>query len=384
MHRRTFMLGTGAAASLSVIGEAAKARTRQTQSRRPATPPAATQYRMKLGCQSMPSTDAHFEVFARYGVRNISARATVADGRMYPTVAELTTLKQMAERHGLSLDMLEPEILNSTHIDREKHPGIMLGRDPDREREIEAFATTLRNCAAVGIPCVKYNMSLLGVLRTAPVEGRGGSKYFGWDLANAKPATPLTRAGRVDATEFWKRITYFLDRIVPIANETKVRIACHPQDPGTPPGGYQGIDNVLGTIEGLKRFVLLNESPYHGLNFCQGSVCENLTDPANQIFDVIRWFGERKKIFNVHFRNIHGARNRFNETFPDEGDIDMVRALRTYAEVGYDGMIMPDHVPGMDDPLVVDGKPVWTPRAENFAFCYGYIRGLLQSAQRSA
>jgi len=124
MHRRTFMLGTGAAASLSVIGEAAEA---GGKSRRRATEPAPSQYRMKLGCQSMPSTDAHFEVFARYGVRNISGRATVADGRMYPTVAELTTLKQMAQRHGLSLDMLEPEILNSTHIDREKHPGVMLG-----------------------------------------------------------------------------------------------------------------------------------------------------------------------------------------------------------------------------------------------------------------
>jgi mannonate dehydratase len=235
----------------------------------------------------------------------------------------------------------------------------------------------------VGIPCVKYNLSLLGVLRTKDVPGRGDARYFAWDEAQSRPATPLTRAGRVDPDLFWERITYFLDRIVPVANETRVRIACHPQDPGTPVGGYQGVDNVLGTVEGLKRFVQINESPYHGLNFCQGSISENLPDPATQIFDVIRWFGSRKKIFNVHFRNIHGGRGRFNETFPDNGDIDMVRALRTYAEVGYDGMIMPDHVPGMDDPQVVDGKPVYTQRAENFAFAYGYIRGLLQSAQQS-
>lgn len=382
MHRRTFMLGTGvAAATLAMFDRPSEAEARTAKK---GARPGADQYRMTLGCQSMPSNDEHFEIFARYGVRNISARAKVADGRLYPTVEELLTLRQMAERHGLSLDMLEPELLASTHVDREKNAGIVLGRSPDRDREIEAFATTLRNAAAAGIPCVKYNMSLLGVLRTEPVPGRGGSHYFGWDLSKARPAAPLTRAGRVDADTFWERITYFLDHIVPVANETKVRIACHPQDPGTPPGGYQGIDNVLGTIDGLKRFVQIQESPYHGLNFCQGSVCENLTDPAREIFDVIRWFGERKKIFNVHFRNIHGQRDKFNETFPDEGDIDMVRALQTYAEVGYDGMIMPDHVPGMDDPLVVDGRPVWTPRAENFAFCYGYIRGLLQSAQRLA
>lgn len=381
MDRRNFMLAAGAGASLTLAGGA------QAVSARSVKPGAAgasgrAPYLMKLGCQSMPSSEAHFADFARFGVTNICARAAVADGRLYPTVDELSRLREMAERHGLSLDMLEPDLLGSTHIDREKHPAIMLGDGAERDRDIEAFATTLRNCAAAGIPAVKYNMSLLGVLRTAPAEGRGGSHYFAWDLSKAKPATPLTRAGVVDADLFWERITYFLDRIVPVANETKVRIACHPQDPGTPPDGYQGITNVLGTVEGLQRLVQINESPYHGLNFCQGSVCENLTDPANQIFDVIRWFGSRRKIFNVHFRNIQGHRDRFNESFPDEGDVDMVRALQTYAEVGYDGMIMPDHVPGMDDPQVVDGKPVWTPRAENFAFCYGYIRGLLQSAQR--
>ena len=52
--------------------------------------------------------------------------------------------------------------------------------------------------------------------------------------------------------------------------------------------------------------VFRHESPYHGLNFCQGTIAEMLDDPANEIFDVIRWFGERGKIFNVHFRNIKG------------------------------------------------------------------------------
>ena len=73
------------------------------------------------------------------------------------------------------------------------------------------------------------------------------------------------------------------------------------------------VDRVLGTIEGLKRFITIHESPYHGLNFCQGTISENLADPAREIFDVIRYFGERKKIFNVHFRNIRGARNHFVE-----------------------------------------------------------------------
>ena len=60
------------------------------------------------------------------------------------------------------------------------------------------------------------------------------------------------------------------------SNEYKIRMACHPQDPGVPPQGYQGVNRVLGTVDGLKRFVSIKESPYHGLNFCQGTVSEML------------------------------------------------------------------------------------------------------------
>ena len=91
-----------------------------------------------------------------------------------------------------------------------------------------------------------------------------------------------------------------------------------------PPGrGYQGIETVLGSVDGLKRFVSIAESPYHGLNFCQGTVSEMLEKPGEQIYDVIRWFGTRGKIFNVHFRNIRGGFLNFQETFIDDGDVDM-------------------------------------------------------------
>jgi len=158
--------------------------------------------------------------------------------------------------------------------------------------------------------------------------------------------------------------------VIPVANEYKIRMACHPQDPGVPPEGYQGVDRVLGTIDGLKKFITIHESPYHGLNFCQGTVSEALYNPGVEIFDVIRYFGSRKKIFNVHFRNIRGHRNDFLEVYPDEGDVDFVKALRVYKEVGYPYMLMPDHVPqAPNDPAGL----------QSFAYCYGYIRGLIQS-----
>ena len=151
----------------------------------------------------------------------------------------------------------------------------------------------------------------------------------------------------VSEDEYWERIDHFLAAIVPVATEAKVRLACHPQDPYTPPG-YRGVTSVLGTVDGLKRFVTMHESPYHGLNFCQGTVAEMLDDPAREIFDAIRWFGERGKLFNVHFRNIKGRKLDFMEAFPDEGDMDMARAIACYRDVGYPYMLMPDHVPQID------------------------------------
>jgi mannonate dehydratase len=228
----------------------------------------------------------------------------------------------------------------------------------------------IKNCAAAGVPIIKYNMSILGVIRTGRVPGRGDATYSEWSLKKAHPPTPVTRAGVVNADMFWERITYFLDRVIPVANEYKVRMACHPHDPGVPAEGYQGIDRVLGTIDGLKRFITIQESPYHGLNFCQGTVSEMLHDPGTEIFDVIRYFGTRNKIFNVHFRNIRGHRDEFLEVYPDEGDIDFVKAAKTYKEVGYSGALIPDHVPqAPGDP---DGK-------QSFAYCYGYIRALIQA-----
>ena len=204
--------------------------------------------------------------------------------------------------------------------------------------------------------------------------GRGGSSYSTWRFKDAKPRTPLTKAGVVTPEIYWERITYFLDKVIPVANEFKVRMACHPHDPGMPPEGYQGVHTVLGTVDGLKKFVSIQESPYHGLNFCQGTVSEMLQDPGKEIFDVIRYFGSRKKIFNVHFRNIRGKRDDFMEVYHDEGDISFVKAMMVYKEVGYPYMMMPDHVPQHPD----------DPRGDQaFAFAYGYIRGLIQMAQQT-
>ena len=90
-------------------------------------------------------------------------------------------------------------------------------------------------------------------MRTEPTPGRGGAIYSTWDYERAKEEPPLTEAGPVSADAFWERITYFLERIIPVCNEYKVRAACHPHDPGVPARGFQGIVRVLGTPYSLTR-----------------------------------------------------------------------------------------------------------------------------------
>ena len=316
--------------------------------------------------------EAAFKSLGRWGIKNVVATARIADGRMYATVEELNRLTEMAGKYGMTVDVLNPPFLPSSHIDRERHPAIMLAQSPERDRDIEQIQTMIKNCATVGIPAIKYNLQLVGDLRIHRTPGRGDSTYSTWKLAEAKPKTPLTRAGVVSADTAWERITYFLDRVIPVATQYKIRMALHPDDPSVPSPGYQGVERVLGTVDGLKRFIKIQESPYHGLNFCQGTVSEMLESPGTEIFDVIRYFGSRDKIFNVHFRNIRGHVNDFVETYPDEGDVDFVKALQTYKEVGYKYMLMPDHVPQTPHDRTTD--------LQSFAFDYGYIRGLIQSA----
>jgi mannonate dehydratase len=383
MDRRKFFSVTGAgaaAAAASGLAETASAQSRKY----PAKPGEAAAsaklppLKARLGHQFGTLTERSAAWVSRYGVDAVCTSPKVEDPtRLYPTVEEMNKMLDIANKFKVKVELVDSVLLTSSLIDREKNPGIMLAQEPERGREIEAFQNHIRTCAKAGIRTLKYNMSILGVVRSGEVPGRGDTVYNKWNFAEAQAKNPpLTKAGVVNEDAFWERIHYFLDHVVPVANENKVRIACHPNDPGMPPEGYRGIHTVLGTIDGLKKFVSYKESPYHGLNFCQGTVSEDLENPNEQIGDVVRWFGSRKKIFNVHFRNIRGHRSDFvAEMFPDEGDVDFVKVLKVYREVGYEDLLMPDHAP-----KVVGVDAEWGAN-ENFAFEFGYIRGLIQSEQ---
>ncbi len=368
MNRREFVKLAGAGLSMPALAEAVVS-AQQAQS--PAksgivAPTTSPRVKMKVGTQH-GHTDAILRACAAFGVNNICSSLPSAKMDEAWSVDGLSKLRDQVKAHGIALDMV-PLPMSSSEISRAEMPAIYLGQSPERDRNIDDICQMIRNCARAGIFQVKYNFTLIGIPRSGSAPGRGGSSYSELIFANAKQDPPLTIAGKVDADTYWERITYFLERVVPVAEEYKVKMGCHPQDPGVPKGtGWRGVDAVLGSPDGLKKFVSIKESPYHGLNFCQGTVSEQLEKPGEQIFDVIRYFGSRKKIFSVHFRNIEGGFLNFRETFIDNGSIDMLKAMRVYKEVGYDGMMMPDHVPRVEG-IASD---------QGFAYAFGYIKALI-------
>jgi mannonate dehydratase len=321
---------------------------------------------MYIGTQIKPRDDQDYRMWAQLGVTHVCVDPP---GNPHEwSLDDLVRTRELVERFGLTLDMVQLP-LASRPVEQAQSPHVLLGNDPERRRELDSICRLIERIGAAGIPAAKYNMSLIGIPRTANEAGRGGSRNAAFRWQAADQAAPPGLAGTVSEDENWERIDTFLAAVVPVATAAQVRLACHPHDPYTPPG-YRGVTRVLGTVAGLQRFVTMHESPYHGLNFCQGTVSEMLDDPGREIFDVIRWFGTRDKLFNVHFRNIRGHKLSFMEVFPDEGDMDMVRSLAVYDEVGYQYMVMPDHVPE------IDGRD---PSGTAFAYCYGYIRGVMQA-----
>src|SRR3984893_1468930 len=160
MNRRKFFASSGAAAAALA-----------TEGLKPASAAPAKRALMKLGCQSAPSNETHFKYFARYGVQHVCGYPAIQGDRIYATVDELKALRDMGEKNGITVESIALPFLTSSHIDREKHPAIMLAQSPERDRDIESLQTLIRNCAQVGLPSIKYNMSILGVVRSGRRPG---------------------------------------------------------------------------------------------------------------------------------------------------------------------------------------------------------------------
>ena len=181
--------------------------------------------------------------------------------------------------------------------------------------------------------------------------------------------------------EAFERAAFFLERVIPVAEENKVQMAVHLNDPPAPI--LKGVERWnYPVFEGLKRFVELVDSPCNGFNLCCGTASEGLENPGEELYDIVRYLGERKKIFNIHFRNIRGGLHNFQEVWPDEGDVDMHKLARVLRDVEYPYMLMPDHAPSHPDDVPPPGGSGRVRQA--WAFQFGYIIALIQAVNAEA
>jgi mannonate dehydratase len=225
-----------------------------------------------------------------------------------------------------------------------------------------------------GIHCLGYDFNLVGVWRTgrdATPTSRGGAGVTSYDHDYVKNA-PTYEMGQFDDETLWASYTYFLKAVVPVAEEKGVVLALHPDDP--PMASIAGTARIFRFTEALKRVVEIVPSSSNRLEFCQGTVAEWCLT-ADEVYDAIRYFGSRQKISYVHFRNVAGVVPRFEETFIDNGKVDMLQAMRCYKEVNFDGVLIDDHTPH-----VINDSP-WGHRGR--AFSIGFMQACLRCVNGS-
>ncbi|MCE5258386.1 MAG: mannonate dehydratase, partial [Chloroflexi bacterium] len=215
---------------------------------------------------------------------------------------------------------------------------------PGRDEDIDKFCKSLRNMGHAGIPTLCYNwMAVLGWQRTSlTTRVRGEALATSYDHADMERGGP-TEAGIVTEEQLWGALEYFLRAVIPVAEEANVQLAMHPDDPPLSP--TRGIGRIMTSSESFQRLFALVPSPMNGLTFCQGCFSEMGID----VIPLIKSFAAQKKLFFAHFRNVQGSATHFHELFHDqEGNTDMVQAMKTYLEVGFDGPMRPDHMPTME------------------------------------
>ncbi|MER6943078.1 mannonate dehydratase [Nonomuraea sp. NPDC000554] len=267
------------------------------------------------------------------------------------TLDEIERVKALVEGQGLVLHAVE-------NFDPGHWHDVLLD-GPRRDEQLDQILESIRLVGQAGIPNIGYNFSLAGVWgHTAEPLARGGAESIGFDqeALGEQPEIPCGQVwnmdfaevdgeetiGAVSADALWSRLERFLAAAVPVAEAAGVRLCAHPEDPPAPV--LRNTARVLTSEAALQRLVDMVPSRHNALEFCQGTVSEM---PDLDIYEVIASFARQSRIGYVHFRNVVGRVPKYHEVFLDEGYVDMFRALRTYADNGYDGVFIPDHTPQM-------------------------------------
>ncbi len=247
---------------------------------------------------------------------------------------------------------------------------------PGKDRDIENVQKSIRAAGRAGLPVIEYNFyahrAVEGYFET---PGRGGAGMLSFDYEKVKDLPPLPEEGAHSIDEMWGNAAYFLKAVVPVAKESNVRLALHPNDPPAPVS--RGSGQIMGSVEGWKRLVDIVPSPYNGITFDCGVTREMGHDPV----ETCRYFMKRDCINHVHFRNVvtQVPRERYTEVFPDEGEVDMFAVMKELVRQKYSRTIYPEHPRGLD----ADREGGRRDSYAGWTFNVAYARAMLQAALAS-
>jgi len=304
---------------------------------------------------------ANLEYNLRHGVKHLTAqvRKVGPDGAW--DADELRRMKDNCDKAGVTFEAI-----------RMDDDYIRLPKGPERDRKLDAIVGNIQKASQAGVKVITHHWTVIPIRRNSHVPGRGGATYEAFKLEENWRDLPVGRAGRVSSDDYWERIAYFLQKVIPVCKQHDVKMAAHPYDPPGLPFGYQGAENwdSPSIFEGYKRYESIVDSPYNGFQLCLGTTAEGLRNPATEVLPIVQYLADRGKIHQVHMRNIRGGLNSFAEVYPDEGEMDFLKIMRILRDSEFSLSICPDHMPSHpDDP----GK------LQAYAFGYGYINALIHA-----
>jgi mannonate dehydratase len=283
----------------------------------------------------------------------------------YWTKEDVLPHKRQCEEMGM--------ILESMMIPIDFYKKARLGQQ-GRDQEIENVLRTIKAAGEAGVPMMEWRFwpdfywdERVGYYDT---QGRGGATYRSNDYSRIEHAAPFAEIGLVSEEDMWKRFLYFAKPIVEAAEHAGVRLSMHPCDP--PNKNMRGSTRIFTHLDGLRRFLKEAPSKANGITFCQGTITEMGVD----VFAEIQYFVSRNRVNLVHFRTVRGTAPKYTEVFIDEGDIDMVQAMKVWKDAGYTGPMVSDHTPR------VEGDTPWGHMGRSFSL--GYMRAAAQAVNTLA
>jgi mannonate dehydratase len=253
---------------------------------------------------------------------------------------------------------------------------------PKKLEQIENLKQIVRNAGRAGVPVFGYNFSISGVAgRVKGKFARGDAEAVGMDGPLDKPLpkgmvwnmvydqnAPPGAVPPATPEQLWSRLKFFLDELVPVAEQAGVTLAAHPDDP--PMATVRGQPRLVWKPHLFQKLIDLKPSPRNALEFCVGTIAE-MAD--GDVYEAVDQYSRQKKLAYVHLRNVHDKVPYYKETFIDDGDVDVLRVLRILKDNDYDGVIIPDHAPQM---------ACSAPWHAGMAYALGYLQACIKAVSR--